>query len=199
MGPTNSLEARFSEKKIAGLTMAMVAIDGRTRVAVSFRALVASYQPMSVASNQTRPHGGHNAFEGKTAMASLTFGLRPVPPFRLDLTAWALRRRARNIVDRWEDATYSRVVVIEEMPVEVMVRQTASREQPNLAVTMPTVRESCWQAMAFTSASKGPGKRGGLSPRNRSASGASRRSAAASVASIVATATCHKGRSNRHS
>src|SRR6185312_243621 len=59
-----------------------------------------------------------------------------VAPFRLDFTAWALRRRARNIVDRWEDGTYSRVVVIEETPVEVMVTQTGSRETPNLAVTI---------------------------------------------------------------
>jgi DNA-3-methyladenine glycosylase II len=69
-------------------------------------------------------------------MASLTFGLRPVPPFRLDLTAWALRRRARNIVDRWEDETYSRVVMIEEMLVRVMVTQTGPREHPKLAVTI---------------------------------------------------------------
>lgn len=69
-------------------------------------------------------------------MASLTFGLRPVAPFRLELTAWALRRRARNIIDRWESATYSRVAVIEETPVAVMVTQTGSQEHPNLAVTI---------------------------------------------------------------
>ena len=28
------------------------------------------------------------------------FVLRPVPPFRLDLTVWALRRRPRNLMDR---------------------------------------------------------------------------------------------------
>ena len=37
--------------------------------------------------------------------------LRPVPPFRLDLTVWALRRRARNAIDRWDGTTYCRVVV----------------------------------------------------------------------------------------
>jgi hypothetical protein len=40
------------------------------------------------------------------------FIIRPVPPFRLDLTVWALRRRARNLVDRWDGTTYRRVIVI---------------------------------------------------------------------------------------
>ena len=30
------------------------------------------------------------------------FQIEPSGPFRLDLTAWALRRHARNAVDRWE-------------------------------------------------------------------------------------------------
>src|SRR2546422_8595024 len=42
----------------------------------------------------------------------LRFRTRPVPPFRLDLTVWALRRRARNLVDRWDGTTYRRVVVV---------------------------------------------------------------------------------------
>jgi hypothetical protein len=37
--------------------------------------------------------------------------LRPVPPFRLDLTVWALRRRARNAIDRWNCTTDRRVVM----------------------------------------------------------------------------------------
>jgi hypothetical protein len=45
-------------------------------------------------------------------MDSATFNLRPVPPFRLDLTCWALRRRARNIVDRWYANSYRRVMII---------------------------------------------------------------------------------------
>ena len=34
--------------------------------------------------------------------ASFEFALRPGPPFRLDLTVWALRRRPRNLMDRWD-------------------------------------------------------------------------------------------------
>jgi hypothetical protein len=44
--------------------------------------------------------------------ASRTFMLRPVPPFRLDLTVWALRRRRRNLIDRWDGTQYRRVVVV---------------------------------------------------------------------------------------
>ena len=42
-----------------------------------------------------------HAMTGHGTRPPLTFIIRPVPPFRLDLTAWALRRRARNVIDRW--------------------------------------------------------------------------------------------------
>ena len=44
--------------------------------------------------------------------AAHAFVLRPIPPFRLDLTVWALRRRPRNLIDRWDGTTYRRVIVI---------------------------------------------------------------------------------------
>ena len=58
-------------------------------------------------------------------MESLAFGIRPAPPFRLDLTAWALRRRARNIIDRWDGTTYRRVLVYGDVPMEAAVTQVA--------------------------------------------------------------------------
>ena len=66
---------------------------------------------------------------------SLTFVLRPVPPFRLDLTVWALRRRRRNLVDRWDGTTYRRVVVVGGRPTELAVRQAGSSAAPKLSVT----------------------------------------------------------------
>lgn len=69
-------------------------------------------------------------------MDSLSFELRPAPPFRLDLTVWALRRRARNLVDRWDGSIYRRVLVIDRAPVEVWVAQMGSSERPKLAVTV---------------------------------------------------------------
>ncbi len=66
---------------------------------------------------------------------SFQFSVRPVPPFRLDLTAWVLRRRARNLVDRWDGTTYQRVVVVGGHPTELSVRQTGTPAAPRLLVT----------------------------------------------------------------
>ena len=63
------------------------------------------------------------------------FTLRPLPPFRLDLTAWALRRRSRNLIDRWDGTTYRRVVALGGRPTELAVRQAGSSAVPTLRVT----------------------------------------------------------------
>ena len=64
------------------------------------------------------------------------FSVQPIPPFRLDLTVWALRRRARNLVDRWDGTTYRRVVVVNGRPAELSVRQTGAPTAPRLVVTV---------------------------------------------------------------
>lgn len=56
-------------------------------------------------------------------MTTRRFSIRPVPPFRLDLTVWALRRRPSNAVDRWDGVAYQRVLTIEHRPVLVRVTQ----------------------------------------------------------------------------
>ena len=40
------------------------------------------------------------------------FLAEPHAPFRLDLTAWALRRRAHNTIDRFDAGTYRRALLI---------------------------------------------------------------------------------------
>jgi DNA-3-methyladenine glycosylase II len=67
---------------------------------------------------------------------SLQFMIRPVPPFRLDLTAWALRRRARNAVDRWDGAFYRRVVVLNGRAMQMSARQTGTADAACLDVTV---------------------------------------------------------------
>lgn len=62
--------------------------------------------------------------------------LNPRPPFRLDLTAWALRRRGQNAIDRWDGRTYRRALVIERHPVAVAVTQAGTRDTPRLDVAM---------------------------------------------------------------
>jgi DNA-3-methyladenine glycosylase II len=70
------------------------------------------------------------------ALEQLTFQLEPAPPFRLDLTVWALRRRAFNAIDRWDDTTYGRVLVVDGQPLGVEVAQIAPAERPTLRVTV---------------------------------------------------------------
>ncbi len=67
-------------------------------------------------------------------MASLFLHLKPVPPFRLDLTVWVLRRRPHNLMDRWEAGTYRRVLLVGDQPVAVAVRQDGPPEAPELQV-----------------------------------------------------------------
>lgn len=69
-------------------------------------------------------------------MKSQTFELRPTPPFRLDLTAWALRRRPHNSVDRWDGTTWRRVLVLESEPLEVSTMQLGTTDHPRLLVTL---------------------------------------------------------------
>ena len=60
--------------------------------------------------------------------------LHATPPFRLDLTVWALRRRRHNAVDWWDGEQYRRVVVVGETPVRLVVTQRPNRTDPILDV-----------------------------------------------------------------
>ncbi len=62
--------------------------------------------------------------------------IRPTPPFRLDLTVWALRRLPINLIDRWENNVYRRVLVFDSTPIEVSVVQTGSVASPELSVSI---------------------------------------------------------------
>jgi DNA-3-methyladenine glycosylase II len=62
--------------------------------------------------------------------------LEPHGPFRLDLTAWALRRQARNAVDRWGTASYERVLSLDGGPVALAVRQVAGPDAPRLSALL---------------------------------------------------------------
>jgi DNA-3-methyladenine glycosylase II len=64
----------------------------------------------------------------------MTFLLEPVPPFRLDLTAWAIRRRPENLVDCWDGKSYRRVLAIDGDAVQVTVTQSGGKTTPKLHV-----------------------------------------------------------------
>jgi DNA-3-methyladenine glycosylase II len=64
----------------------------------------------------------------------LTFRLRPVAPFRLALTAWALRRRPDNRMDRWDGEAYRRILVLDGRPASLEVRQKGTLDRPLLDI-----------------------------------------------------------------
>lgn len=69
-------------------------------------------------------------------MESFNIALQPKPPFRLDLTTWALRRKARNAVDQWDGMTYRRVLMINGNPFPITVKQTGTMSRPRLIATV---------------------------------------------------------------
>lgn len=81
-------------------------------------------------------------------MPELTFTLRPRPPFRLDLTVWALRRRPHNAVDRFDDGVWRRVLVIGNAPVAIAVTQTRGGSRPEVEVQISAARPRAVQAEA---------------------------------------------------
>lgn len=66
----------------------------------------------------------------------LAFGMDPVPPFRLDLSAWALRRRPGNAIDRWDGTSYRRALALANGPVGVSITQAVDRMAPTLTLTV---------------------------------------------------------------
>jgi DNA-3-methyladenine glycosylase II len=67
--------------------------------------------------------------------------IRPIPPFRLDFTVWALRRRPRNAIDRWDGTTYRRLVMVGSRVTELAIRQSGSPAVPRIIVTVtPALR-----------------------------------------------------------
>lgn len=65
-----------------------------------------------------------------------SFIVRPVPPFRLDLTVWVLRRRPDNQIDRWDGAAYRRVLTAGGAIYELSITQHGSQDEPYLEVVV---------------------------------------------------------------
>ena len=63
-----------------------------------------------------------------------------LPPFRLDLTVWALRRRPDNAVDTWDGRTYRRALEVEGSTIELAAVQAGSSVAPRLTVTLAGTR-----------------------------------------------------------
>jgi DNA-3-methyladenine glycosylase II len=69
-------------------------------------------------------------------VAQRTFAIAALPPFRLDLTVWALRRRPDNVIDTWDGRTYRRALETDSGTVELAIEQTGSSRAPRVGVTL---------------------------------------------------------------
>ncbi len=73
-------------------------------------------------------------------MSTVSFTLYPVAPFRLDFSAWTLRRRPDNAVDRWDGEAYQRTLTLADCTVEATVTQVGAPDQPQLHITGTGIR-----------------------------------------------------------
>jgi hypothetical protein len=100
-----------------------------------FHSDVAEHVPFNPSDALARWENEGGADEGKEPSDPFrgAFSIDLVPPFRLDLSVWALRRRPGNTVDRWDGTSYRRgrrrlanlsAQVLEEL------RRLASRLRP---------------------------------------------------------------------
>lgn len=64
------------------------------------------------------------------------FALVVTSPFRLDFTVWALRRRKSNIVDQWDGTKYTRIIVIDNNPIEITITQEAKSIESKIIISL---------------------------------------------------------------
>ncbi len=69
-------------------------------------------------------------------MIQESFLVQPRPPFRLDMTVWAIRRRTHNRIDQWDGTVYTRVLLVDHTPVKVCVSQRQTDNNPELLVNV---------------------------------------------------------------
>lgn len=74
-----------------------------------------------------------------------SFLLDPIPPFRLDYTSWALRRITKNIVDQWDGKHYTRIFIIDNQLIHVILEQINSQISvlTNIKLTKPIQQQLC--------------------------------------------------------
>ena len=80
--------------------------------------------------------GGAGEDGGSGDLCKRAFLLDPLPPFRLDLSAWALRRRPSNTVDVWDGRSYRRALVLSGSTVEMSISGSEDAMDPRLAVRL---------------------------------------------------------------
>lgn len=91
---------------------------------------------------------GRGAGRRLSTQPATRFTIAVDPPFRLDLTVWALRRRSINQTDLWDGSEYTRVICAGQTAVRLDVRQVDFGATPKLLLRMsgtgdhPQIRET---------------------------------------------------------
>lgn len=109
---------------------------------------------------------------GSALRPSAVLEIEPVAPFRLDLTAWALRRRPGNLVDRWQDGVYRRAIYVGGRLVDVSARQVGPPQRPLVEVEIAgPARAAATRAAVAAQVTRMLGLRVDLEPFYRMAGG----------------------------
>lgn len=95
---------------------------------------------LSAAEARWENEGGAEDGEEPSDLCGSAFPIDPVPPFRLDLTVWALRRRPRNTVDRWDGTSYRRALALTDGPIAFSLTRAGRWDAPSLAVALSGAR-----------------------------------------------------------
>lgn len=91
---------------------------------------------LSVAEARWENEGGAVDGEGPGYLSGCDLRIGVVSPFRLDLTVWALRRRPRNTMDRWDGRSHRRALALTDGPIVISVTPAGCWEKPCLVVTL---------------------------------------------------------------
>jgi hypothetical protein len=89
-------------------------------------------EPLSVETQTIGSEPSCIPTNNSTHLPCASFSIEPLPPFRLDLTVWALRRRANNCIDRWDGQVYRRILIVDGEPAEIAVAQAGPAQTPRL-------------------------------------------------------------------
>jgi DNA-3-methyladenine glycosylase II len=90
---------------------------------------------LNAALSRWENEGGADAERSSDASRGV-LTIHPAAPFRLDLTAWALRRRPGNAIDRWDGTSFRRALSLTEGWVGVSVAQVTGPDHPHLVVAV---------------------------------------------------------------
>jgi DNA-3-methyladenine glycosylase II len=118
----------------------------RTRMVASGR------HKLSAAEARWENEGGAEDGQDPSDLRRRTISIKPPPPFRLDLSAWALRRRPGNAMDVWDGNSYRRALAfIDGEEVELCVTQDGGAETPRLIIALVESRLGrCGEQTAVT-------------------------------------------------